>query len=67
MYKLSPAFLFWTFKKKHVEAVSVDPHLDEDCKAVVGIPGSIQIVLVFLGDVWHHHVDQSLHSVMERC
>lgn len=53
--------------EKRVEAVSVAPDLDEDCQAVVGIPGSIQIVLVFLCDVRHHHVDQSLHCVMERC
>lgn len=41
--------------------------LDEDCKAVVGVSGSIQVVLVLLSDVWHHHVYQSLHHVMERC
>ncbi len=41
------------------------PDLDEDGQTVVGVPGGIQVVFVFLSDVWHHHVDQSLHSVME--
>lgn len=45
----------------------MDPDLYEDCQAVVGISGSVQIVLVLLSDVWHHHVDQSLHGVMEGC
>lgn len=45
--------------------VTVDPDLDKDCQAVVGVSGGIQVVFVFLSDVWHHHVDQSLHSVME--
>ena len=52
----------FTFKEV---TVTVDPDLDEDCQAVVGVPGGIQVVFVFLSDVWHHHVDQSLHSVME--
>lgn len=51
-----------TFKEV---TVTVDPDLDEDCQAVVGVPGGIQVVFVFLSDVWHHHVDQSLHGVME--
>lgn len=46
---------------------NMDPDLYEDCQAVVGISSSIQIVLVLLSDVWHHHVDQSLHGVMEGC
>lgn len=45
----------------------MDPDLDEDCQTVVGIPGSIQVVFVLLCDVWHNHVDQCLHRVMERC
>lgn len=42
-------------------------HLDEDGQTVVGIPGGVQIVLVLLGDVGHHHVDQGLHRVVEGC
>lgn len=42
-------------------------HLDEDSQAVVGVPGGVQIVLVLLGDVGHHHVDQGLHRVVEGC
>lgn len=32
---------------------------------MVGIASSIQVVLVFLRDVWHQHVHQSLHGVVE--
>lgn len=39
--------------------------LDEDSQAVVGVPGCVQVVLVLLGDVGHHHVDQGLHRVVE--
>lgn len=48
-------------------ALNVAPDLDEDSQTVVGIPGSIQVVFVFLSYVRHHHVDQRLHSVMEGC
>lgn len=41
------------------------PDLDEDRQAVVGVSGSIQVVLVFLRDVRHDQVDQRLHGVME--
>lgn len=41
------------------------PDLDEDRQAVVGVSGSIQVVFVFLRDVWHDQVDQRLHGVME--
>ena len=40
--------------------------LDEDCQAVVGVPGCVQVVLVLLRDVWHQHVDQGLQRVVER-
>lgn len=43
------------------------PDLDEDRQAVVGVPGGVQVVLVLLSDVRHHHVDQRLHRVVERC
>lgn len=49
------------------DTVTVAPDLDEDRQTVVSVPGSIEVVFVFLSDVWHHHVDQSLHSVMEGC
>lgn len=50
---------------KHTATLT--PDLDEDCQTVVGVPGSVQVVFVLLGDVWHHHVDQRLHGVMEGC
>lgn len=34
---------------------------------MVGIASCIQVVFVFLGDVWHQHVHQSLHCMVERC
>lgn len=40
---------------KHTATLT--PDLDEDCQTVVGVPGSVQVVFVLLGDVWHHHVD----------
>lgn len=46
-------------------ALTVASDLDEDCQTVVGVPGGIQVVFVFLSDVWHHHVDKRLHGVME--
>lgn len=46
---------------------AVTPDLDEYCQAVVGVPGSIQVVFVLLSDVRHHHVDKRLHRVMEGC
>lgn len=42
-------------------------NLDENCQAVVGIASRIQVVLVFLGDVRHQHVHQSLHCMVEGC
>lgn len=41
--------------------------LNENGQTVVGIASCIQVVLVFLGDVRHQHVNQSLHCVLERC
>lgn len=40
-------------------------HLNEDGQAVVGVARRIQVVLVLLRDVRHHHVDQCLHGVVE--
>lgn len=40
--------------------------LNENGQTVVGIASGIQVVLVFLGDVRHQHVNQSLHCVLER-
>ena len=40
-------------------------HLHEDSKAVISVPGRIQVVIVLLGDVGLHHVNQGLHRVME--
>lgn len=51
--------------KKHKSNRTLTPDLDEDCQAVVGVSGCVQIVLVLLGDVRHHHVDQRLHCVVE--
>lgn len=42
-------------------------NLDENGQTVVGVASCIQVVLVFLGDVRHQHVNQSLHCVVERC
>lgn len=42
-------------------------NLDENGQTVVGIASCIQVVFVFLGDVWHQHVHQSLHCMVERC
>lgn len=42
-------------------------NLDENCQAVVGITSCVQVVFVFLGDLWHQHVDQSLHCMVEGC
>lgn len=47
------------------KAARAGPDLDEDRQAVVGVSGSIQVVFVFLRDVWHDQVDQRLHGVME--
>lgn len=47
------------------KAAGAGPDLDEDRQAVVGVPGSIQVVFVFLRDVRHDQVDQRLHGVME--
>lgn len=41
-------------------------NLDENCQAVIGIASCIQVVLVFLGDVWHQHIHQGLHCMVER-
>lgn len=41
--------------------------LNENGQTVVGIASCIQVVLVFLGDVRHQHVNQSLHCMLERC
>lgn len=41
--------------------------LDENSQTVVGIASCVQVVFVFLGDVWHQHVYQSLHCVVEGC
>lgn len=41
--------------------------LYENGQTVVGVASCIQVVLVFLGDVRHQHVNQSLHCVLERC
>ncbi len=41
-------------------------NLDENGQTVVGIASCIQVVLVFLGDVWHQHIHQSLHRMVER-
>lgn len=40
-------------------------HLNEDGQAVVGVAGRVQVVLVLLRDVRHHHVDQRLHGVVK--
>lgn len=45
--------------------LSLNAYLNEDCQAVVGVSGSVQVVLVFLSDMWHYHIDKSLHTVME--
>lgn len=45
----------------------MDPDLDKDRQTVVGVSSSIQVVLVLLCDVRHHHVDQCLHRVVKRC
>lgn len=48
-------------------SISRGANLDENRQAVVGITRRIQVVLVFLGDVRHQHVHQSLHGVVEGC
>ena len=40
-------------------------NLDEHCQAVIGIASRVQVVLVFLCDVWHQHIHQSLHRMVE--
>lgn len=40
-------------------------NLDENSQTVVGIASCIQVVFVFLGDVWHQHVHQSLRCMVE--
>lgn len=40
-------------------------YLDEHGQAVVGTPGSIQIVLVLLGDVWSQQVGHGLQGVVK--
>lgn len=40
-------------------------NLDENSQTVVGIASCIQVVFVFLGDVWHQHVNQSLRCMVE--
>lgn len=52
-------------QKVKKRAAGAGPDLDEDRQAVVGVSGSIQVVLVFLRDVRHDQVDQRLHGVME--
>lgn len=34
---------------------------------MVGIASCIEIVLIFLGDVWHEHIDQSLYCMVVGC
>lgn len=46
---------------------SARANLDENGQTVVGVAGRVQVVLVFLGDVRHQHVHQSLHRVVEGC
>lgn len=46
---------------------SARANLDEHGQTVVGVASRVQVVLVFLGDVWHQHVHQSLHRVVEGC
>ncbi len=41
-------------------------YLYEDSQAMVGIAGSVQIVLILLCHVRHQHVHQCLNSVVER-
>lgn len=41
-------------------------YLYEDGQAVIGIAGSIQVILILLCDVGHQHVHQCLHSMVER-
>lgn len=52
-------------RKQVKKAARAGPDLDEDRQAVVGVSGSVQVVFVFLRDVWHDQVDQRLHRVME--
>lgn len=40
-------------------------NLDENGQTVIGIASRIQVVLVFLGDVRHEHVHQSLYCMVE--
>lgn len=47
--------------------MKVSANLNENGQTVVGIASCIQVVLVFLGDVRHQHVNQSLHCMVERC
>ena len=54
-------------KGNRIAGAGSGANLDENCQAVVGIASSIQVVLVFLGDVWHQHIDQGLHCVVEGC
>lgn len=47
------------------KGISSALYLYEDSQAVVGIAGSVQVVLILLCDVGHQHVHQRLHSMME--
>lgn len=50
-----------------IASIGRSANLDENCQAVVGIASRVQVVLVFLSDVWHQHIHQSLHCMVERC
>lgn len=50
-----------------ISSVGRSANLDESCQAVVGIASCVQVVLVFLRDVWHQHIHQCLHCMIERC
>lgn len=47
----------YTANKHAKKAAPACPNLDEDRQAMVGVSGSIQVVFVFLRDVWHDQVD----------
>lgn len=47
--------------------MKMSTNLDENGQTVVGIASCVQVVLVFLGDVWHQHVHQRLHCMVEGC
>lgn len=71
MFNLNQRAIFQTYlhiKGQHdIASSGRSANLDENCQAVVGIASRIQVVLVFLGDVRHQHIHQSLHCMVERC